>query len=189
MRPRRSGMDWFPGAPDSERSQFIDYDPKAMTTTNRVAVGGRSIRYLENGAGWPVVLIHAFPLNADMWLPQLRRVPDGFRFIAPDLRSFGESDVAAAPLPTMDDYAADIVGVLDALEIERGVIGGLSMGGYVTFALFRAAPERFSGMVLADTRSQADTPAGRESRVAMAQLVRAEGTRAIADQMIPKLLG
>lgn len=168
---------------------FIDYDSKAMTTTNRVTVGGRSIRFLESGAGWPVVLIHAFPLNAEMWRPQLRRVPDGFRFIAPDLRSFGESDVEAAPLPTMDDYAADIVGLLDALEIERGVIGGLSMGGYVTFALFRAAPERFSGMLLADTRSQADTPAGRESRRAMAQLVRTEGTSAIADQMIPKLLG
>ena len=168
---------------------IIDYDSKPMTTMNRVTVGGRSIRYLESGAGWPVVLIHAFPLNAEMWRPQLRRVPNGFRFIAPDLRSFGESDVEAAPLPTMDDYAADVIGLLDALEIERGVIGGLSMGGYVTFALFRAAPERFSGMLLADTRSQADTPAGRESRLAMAQLLRTAGTTAIADQMIPKLLG
>ena len=160
-----------------------------MTTTNRVTVGGRSIHYLESGAGWPVVLIHGFPLNAEMWQPQLRRVPKGFRFIAPDLRSFGESDVDAASLPTMGDYAADVIGLLDALEVERCVIGGLSMGGYVTFALFRAAPERFSGMLLADTRSQADTPAGRESRQAMAQVVRTEGVRAIADQMIPKLLG
>jgi 3-oxoadipate enol-lactonase len=189
MRSVRGGMDWFYKAPDDESGLFIDYDSRAMTTTNRVTVGGRSFRYLESGAGWPVVLIHAFPLNAEMWRPQLRLVPHGFRFIAPDLRSFGESDVEAAPLPTMDDYAADIGGLLDALEIERAVIGGLSMGGYVTFALFRAAPERFSGMLLADTRSQADTPAGRESRRTMSQLVLTEGTSAVADQMIPKLLG
>ena len=54
-----------------------------------------------------------------MWRPQLKLVPDGFRFIAPDLRSFGESDVEAGPLPTMDDYAADIARLLDALGIER----------------------------------------------------------------------
>ena len=159
-----------------------------MTTTNRVTVGGRSLRYLESGTGWPVVLIHAFPLNAEMWRPQLRLVPDGFRFIAPDLRCFGESDVEAGPLPTMDDYAADIARLLDALEIERAVIGGLSMGGYVTFALFRSAPERFVGMVLADTRSLADTAAGREGRRAMSELVRTKGASAVADQMIPKLL-
>jgi pimeloyl-ACP methyl ester carboxylesterase len=141
-----------------------------MTTTNRVTVGGRSVRYLENGAGWPVVLVHAFPLNAEMWRPQLRHVPAGFRFIAPDLRRFGESGGDPGDLPTMDDYAADIAGLLDALEIERAVIGGLSMGGYVTFALFRAAPERFAGMVLADTRSQADTPAARDGRRTMTEL-------------------
>ena len=160
-----------------------------MTTSNRVTVGGRSFRYLESGAGWPVVLVHAFPLNAEMWRPQLRRVPEGFRFIAPDLRGFGESAGDFAQLPTMDDYAADIAGLLDALEIERAVIGGLSMGGYVTFALFRDAPERFAGLVLADTRSPADTPAGRDGRRTMTELVRSQGVGAVADQMLPKLLG
>jgi pimeloyl-ACP methyl ester carboxylesterase len=160
-----------------------------VTTTNRVTSGGRSFRYLESGAGWPVVLVHAFPLNADMWRPQLRRTPSGFRFIAPDLRFFGESGGDPGDPPTMDDYAADIVGLLDALGIDRAVIGGLSMGGYVTFALFRAAPERFAAMVLADTRSQADTPAGRDARRTMTELVRSQGVGAVADQMLPKLLG
>jgi pimeloyl-ACP methyl ester carboxylesterase len=171
------------------RAGRIVYDFAVMTTTNRVTVGGRSFRYLEGGAGWPVVLVHAFPLNAEMWRPQLRRVPAGFRFIAPDLRFFGESGGDAAELPTVEDYAADIVDLLDALEIERAVIGGLSMGGYVTFALFRAAPERFAGVVLADTRPQADTPAGRDARRAMTELVRSQGVGAVAEQMLPKLLG
>ena len=74
----------------------------------------------------------------------------------------------------MDDYAADVEAMLDALDIETAVIGGLSMGGYVTFALHRRAPERFSGIVLADTKAEADTAEGREGRRAMSELVRIE---------------
>lgn len=149
----------------------------------------REVRVLEAGAGWPVVLIHAFPLHAGMWRPQLERVPDGWRFVAADLPGFGGADLDAAQPPTMDEYAADVEAVLDALEIERAVIGGASMGGYATFALFRRVPERFSGMVLADTRATADSPEGRAARREMSELVRTRGVGAVADQMVPRLLG
>src|SRR5450830_907327 len=112
-------------------------------------------------------LLHAFPLTADMWRPQLEQVPQGWRFIAPDLRGFGR----AQSLPpkggrqiTMDDYAQDVCALMDGLKIGEAVIGGLSMGGYVAFALHRQSPSRFTGLVLADTRSQADTPLGRDGR-------------------------
>jgi pimeloyl-ACP methyl ester carboxylesterase len=124
-----------------------------------------------------------------MWRPQLEAVPDGCRFIAPDLPGFGGEDPPATGSPSMDAYAEDVVALLDALEIDRAVIGGLSMGGYVTFALFRRAPERFSGMLLADTRTPADTPDGRSARRAMSELVKTQGPTAVADQMIGKLLG
>ncbi len=88
----------------------------------------------------------------------------------------------------MDDYAADVEAVLDALEIETAAIGGLSMGGYITFALHRRAPDRFTSILLADTKAEADTPEGRENRRAMSALVNAEGVGAVADQMLPKLL-
>src|SRR3954467_4887824 len=55
----------------------------------RITIDGRSTRSLEAGAGWPLILLHAFPLNADMWRPQLERVPTGWRMIAPDFRGFG----------------------------------------------------------------------------------------------------
>jgi 3-oxoadipate enol-lactonase len=150
------------------------------------------IRCLEAGAGWPVVLIHAFPLGADMWRPQLARVPDGWRFIAPDLnglwhRGLPEAGSQEKPL-TMDDYARGVARLLDRLEIDTAIIGGLSMGGYVTFALFKLAPERFTGMILADTRSGADSPEGRAARVKMRELLAARGPSAIAEQMLPKLL-
>lgn len=143
-----------------------------------------SMTWLESGAGWPVVLLHAFPLTAEMWRPQLERVPDDWRFIAPELAS----GVAASGSRTIADYAADVAALLDALQIDGAVVGGLSLGGYITFALFRQVPALFSGMILADTRPQADTAQVIEGRVRMKQLLARDGVRAVADEMIPKLL-
>jgi len=147
--------------------------------------------WLEAGAGWPVILLHAFPLSADMWRPQLARVPEGWRFIAPDLRGFGQSRF----LPpdggteiTIDGYAADVLSLMDGLELDNAVIGGLSMGGYVSFAMFREAPSRFTAMILADTRPQADTPQARVGRARLRDVLAKEGPRGVADQMLPKLL-
>ena len=151
---------------------------------NEIDTARGRMSWLEAGAGWPLVLLHAFPLTADMWLPQLERVPDEWRFVAPHFRSFGSTGSA-----TIDDYALDVAALLDALELDTAVIGGLSMGGYVTFTLFRQAATMFSGMILADTRPQADTPQVRDGRVRMKQLLARDGVTAIADQMIPRLLG
>lgn len=150
-------------------------------------LNGRSVRYLEAGAGWPVILLHGFPLTADMWRPQLEAAPQGWRFIAPDLRGLGP--MAGEPAATLDDMARDVVGLLDELRLERAVIGGLSMGGYVTFALFRLAPERFSALLLANTRAGADSDESRAARDRMSALVRERGASAVADEMMPKLLG
>jgi pimeloyl-ACP methyl ester carboxylesterase len=144
--------------------------------------------WLEAGAGWPLVLLHAFPLHAEMWRPQLERVPDGWRFLAPDFPGFGGSELAAAAEPSLDVYATAVGDLMDGLELEDAVIAGLSMGGYVTFAMFRQSPERFTGIVLADTRSQADTPEGRDGRARLREVLARDGTRAVADQMLPRLL-
>jgi pimeloyl-ACP methyl ester carboxylesterase len=158
-----------------------------MTRERSIQVAGRTVRYLEAGSGWPAALLHAFPLCADMWAPQLERVPDGWRFLAPDLRGFGPA--ATDPAVTLDDMASDVIGWLDALGIETTAIGGVSMGGYVTFAILRRAPERFSRVLLANTRAGADTVQGRAGRDAMSALVRAGGPAAVAEQMLPRLLG
>jgi pimeloyl-ACP methyl ester carboxylesterase len=160
-----------------------------VVTERLVRVEGRAVRYLEAGSGRPLVLVHAFPFSAEMWRFQLEHAPGGWRFIAPDLQGFGGTERRSGDGPTMDDFAADVEGLLDALGIDRAAIGGLSMGGYITFALFRRAPERFAAMVLADTRAPADTPEGRQGRAALATLVREKGATGAADQLLPKLLG
>lgn len=153
----------------------------------------RSLRYLESGAGRVVVLLHAFPLSADQWLPQLHRVPAGWRFIAPDLRGFrGAGAAFEDPGLTglsIDDYADDVIALMAHLEIERAIIGGVSMGGYVAFGMQRRAPDRVAGLVLSNTRSIPDSEQAREGRARMIQVAETEGADGIAREMLPKLLG
>jgi 3-oxoadipate enol-lactonase len=166
-------------------------------TRHTVRVGSRAISYLDTAPGESdrqalrpptLVLLHAFPLMAEMWAPQLRTMPGDWRALAPDLAGFGESD-DREPVVSLDDYAKDVLGMLDALGIRDAVIGGLSMGGYTALALFRLAPGRFRGIVLADTRAESDTPQGRLSRQALLARLDVGGPAAVADEMAPKLLG
>ena len=150
------------------------------------------LRYLEalpRGTDRPrgtLVLVHAFPLNARMWEPQLAIADHGWRVIAPQLR--GVDGDQKPPASSVDEYAGDVIDLMDELGIHEAVVGGLSMGGYVTLAMFRHAPRYFLGMVLADTRPQADTPDGVEGRKRMLQLVREKGASAVANEMLPKVL-
>lgn len=134
-----------------------------------------------------VVLLHAFPLNATLWRSQVASAPAGWQFVAPDLPGFGAS--TEAPVDSFDAMGGSVLRGLDALGIERAVIGGLSMGGYLTLALYRMAPERFAGMILADTRATADTEQLKAGRQKVLATVRDKGPSAIADEMLPKLLG
>jgi 3-oxoadipate enol-lactonase len=153
----------------------------------------RSVRYLEAGSGRPLVWLHAFPLSADQWLPQMSRVPPGWRFIAPDLRGFRGAGPAFEDIglenQTIDGYAADVLELMTHLEVEAATIGGLSMGGYVAFAIVHRAPDRVTGLVLANTRAAADSPQGKINRTAMLERLSRDGVPAIAEEMVPKLLG
>jgi pimeloyl-ACP methyl ester carboxylesterase len=159
-----------------------------MALEQRALVDGRTMRYFDAGAGHPLVFVHAFPLSAEMWRPQLDRVPRGWRFLAPDLRGFGATPIETDTM-TVDDYARDLVGFLDALSIDRCVVAGLSLGGYIAFALFRLAPTRMRGLVLSDTRAEADSADGRRGRQTLLELLGQKGVTAVADDLLPKLLG
>lgn len=153
----------------------------------------RSLRYFTSGEGRALVLLHAFPLSADQWLPQLHRVPPGWRFVAPDLRGFrgvgpAFEDAGAAGL-TLDDYARDVAALLAHLEITHAFVCGVSMGGYVALAFRRLFPSRVAGLVLSNTRAAADTADARAGRDRMIALVQREGVAAVASEMTPRLLG
>jgi 3-oxoadipate enol-lactonase len=134
-----------------------------------------------------LVLLHAFPLNARMWEPQFTLAEGGWRIIAPQLPAM-DGGPGETPITSFDDAAGQVIDLLDSLHIDEAVIGGLSMGGYLTFALFRHAARYFRGMVLADTRPQADTTEAKEGRMRMLALLAEKGPAGVADEMMPKLL-
>lgn len=163
-------------------------------TLEHARLHDRLVAYHDVGSGRALVLIHAFPLSADQWLPQLDGRPAGWRLIAPDVRGFrgaGREPQVEAGLDAaaMNTHAADVLALMDHLGLERAVVGGLSMGGYITLALARLAPERLDGLVLADTKATADDEAGRAARDKMVALVTEKGPAAVADLMLPKVIG
>src|SRR3954470_24210126 len=121
----------------------------------RLATGGE-VEYRDDGAGPPVVLLHAFPLSQQMWQPQVEALRGEYRVITPGLRGFGGSD-GFTGTPSVDQMADDVAALLDALhDNEPVVLGGLSMGGYVALAFARRHPGRLRALLLADTRSEPD---------------------------------
>ncbi len=148
---------------------------------------GIDIAYDDVGTGLPIVFIHGFPHNRTLWAPQLGGLMARARCVAPDLRGFGESEIHGPY--TMDSYADDVVAVLDSLQIDRAVIAGLSMGGYVAFALWRRYRERVRALILADTRPGADTEETTARRREMIGIARAKGSGAVADMQITGMVG
>ncbi len=141
----------------------------------------------DDGSGVPIVLLHGFPLDRTLWSHQRVALASHARCLTPDLRGFGESSVHG-PF-SMDQYADDIVSLLDWLEIEQAVVCGLSMGGYVAMAMWRRHADRIRALVLCDTRATADTAATRESRDELIAVARSQGSHAVATRQLPGLLG
>jgi pimeloyl-ACP methyl ester carboxylesterase len=129
-----------------------------------------------------VLLVHAFPLDARMWVPQVSALEaSGVVVVAPHLPGFGGTPAAPAGVMTMREGAERCLLELDAAGVDRAVVCGLSMGGYVTFELWRRARTRILGLLLANTRAEADPPEGAERRRALADRLRREGNVLVDD--------
>jgi 3-oxoadipate enol-lactonase len=145
-----------------------------------------TLHYTEQGQGMPLVLLHGFPLSGVIWHEQARALSDHHRIITPDLRGHG-----ASPAPDgtyeMETMARDVLHLLDTLGVEKTTIIGHSMGGYVTLALWRIAPERFQSIGLVGSHAMADTDEARQGRLAQADKVFLQGSVVVADAMQPRL--
>jgi 3-oxoadipate enol-lactonase len=133
----------------------------------------------------PVVLLHAFPLNSQMWAPQIEELSHRSRFIAIDLMGFGSSDAPEdVSRYSMDAFADQVKAVVDDSGAERIVLCGLSIGGYISFAFWRRHSHMLAGIILADTKAEADDDAARERRTAQQSRVADEGIDGVADALI-----
>lgn len=163
------------------------------------------VRTAGSGDAGTILFLHGFPFDGSIWDRQIPHLPPGWRGLAPDLRGFGRTPLAAVELPagsdrpdavarpdeavlTMTVLAADVARLIERHAAGPAVVCGLSMGGYVAFALRRLRPELVRGLVLMDTRAGADTAEARDNRRRMAETARQSGAAPIASAMVPSLL-
>ena len=138
----------------------------------------------------PILLIHAFPVDRRMWLPVAEQLSDaGFDVEAIDMRGFGSDQRELVGEPTLDVLADDVADRIRSLGAGPVILGGVSLGGYVAMNLAARYPQLLAGLILANTKSEADDEAGREVRHGFANRVDADGVAWIPDAMIAKLLG
>jgi len=151
-------------------------------------INGITMAYDDRGSGPDVLLlVHGHPFDRSMWRPQLEAFGQGWRVIVPDLRGYGETTVVPGKTP-LSQFAADLVGLLDDLGIDRFVVGGLSMGGQIAMEIARGHADRLRGLVLAATFPQAETPEGKLNRAKMAERLLAEGMGPYAAEVLPKMV-
>jgi 3-oxoadipate enol-lactonase len=153
-----------------------------------VQLPGLTLVYSDVGLGIPLLFIHGYPLNRQLWQPQVEGLGKEARVLAPDLRGHGESQAVSGPY-SMETFADDLNAFLDALSITQPVVVcGLSMGGYVAFAFFRKFASRMAGLILTATRATADSPEARNGRDQAIVMASKKGVAAIAETMLPKML-
>lgn len=153
-----------------------------------VSIDGIAFGFDDEGRGEPLVLVHGHPFDRSMWRPQVDRFSrSGWRVIAPDLRGYGESTVVPGKAP-LETFANDIAGLLDHLDIERVVLGGVSMGGQIVLEFHRLFPHRIRALVLADTSPQAETEEGKKLRNDTADRLLREGMGPSADEVLSKMV-
>lgn len=149
---------------------------------------GAKLFYAVQGDGPAVVLLHPFPCNHRFWLEAAPSLTGKYRVILPDLRGLGQSEAGDSAI-TIERLGADIVRLLDELQIQRALFAGCSIGGYTLYEIWRKAPARVQALAFCCARPQADTEAGRLQRGEWIAKIRERGTGEFVEAQIDKLIG
>jgi 3-oxoadipate enol-lactonase len=152
-----------------------------------ITIGNASLHVVDEGSGPPLLLVHGFPLDHTMWRHQIACFKATHRVIAPDLRGFGQSSISPGTV-TMKQFADDLASILPALGENRPVIlCGLSMGGYVAWQFVEHHRSKLAALIVCDTKAAPDTPEAKKARLEAAERLEREGTKFLAETMLPKL--
>jgi pimeloyl-ACP methyl ester carboxylesterase len=140
--------------------------------------------YLEGDKNNPaVIFVHAFPHDRRMWRKQVDFLAKEFYVATYDVRGFGESEIGDGQY-TMEQYADDLINLVDTIGLDKPMVCGLSMGGYIIFRALEKAEEKFSAAVLMDTRTEADDNAGKLKRAAAIKEINEKGLRPFAENFV-----
>lgn len=153
-----------------------------------LTVNNINVSYNDEGPeGAPIIIfVHGFPLNKSMWDKQVKALKDNYRVIAYDIRGHGATEVGTIDF-SIDLFAIDLLCFMDALKIEKTVLCGLSMGGYIALNAIQNHPGRFTALILSDTNCAADTPEAKEKRMNTIISIKENGVEKLADNLLPNL--
>ena len=153
-----------------------------------IAVNDITVSYTDNEKDVAPVLIfiHGFPFNKSMWNIQMKALKDNYHVITYDVRGHGDSDEGNADF-SIELFVNDLICLMDILKIDKAVLCGLSMGGYISLNAISNFPERFDALILSDTNCIADTPEAMEKRMKAIENIRKSGVEKYADETIKNL--
>ena len=154
----------------------------------KLTVNDCLVSYNDEGPeGAPIIVfIHGFPLNKSMWDKQLNALKDDYRVIAYDIRGHGDSEIGTVDF-SIDLFVTDLLSLMDALKIEKTMLCGLSMGGYIALNAIENHPDRFTELILSDTNCTADSPEAKEKRMNTIISIKKNGVEKLADDLLPNL--
>jgi 3-oxoadipate enol-lactonase len=149
----------------------------------KIKLNDTTINYTERGLpqGIPVTFVHGFPFNHTMWEPQMKALPNQYRAITYDIRGHGDSDVGDGQY-SIEFFVDDLLNLLDHLVIEKTVLCGLSMGGYIALRAYERHPDRIKALVLCDTKSEPDSNEAKLKRSTTVRNVKTKGVGPFADE-------
>jgi pimeloyl-ACP methyl ester carboxylesterase len=144
----------------------------------------------DSGKGPALLFLHAFPLDASQWDHQVASLSGSRRCLRYDLWGCGDSPPPPSDAASLDDFATAVVRDLDSRGVDRCAVVGMSMGGYVAFALWRVQPQRVTALVLCSTRATADTDGARGDRLAAAaRVIGDDSVEFMVETNVERLLG
>lgn len=154
----------------------------------KIAVNNLTVSYSDEGqADTPaIILIHGFPFNKSMWNKQVTALKNNYRVIAYDVRGHGNSDAGTNEF-SIELFVRDLIFLMDALKIEKAMICGLSMGGYIALNAIEKYPNRFTALILCDTNCVADSPETKEKRRMAIENIAKYGVEQYANESIKNL--
>lgn len=146
------------------------------------------IYYEVAGTGEPFLLVHGHPFDHTMWAPQVEVFSNHYQVVTPDIRGYGKSSSPKTGTTHFEDYATDLLALMDSLKIGSFHVAGLSQGGQFIMEIFRQAPNRVKSLIFADTFAGLDTPEAKQARYDAADRMEKEGMSGYANESIHKMI-
>jgi len=162
----------------------MHYQENSLTIT----VNDLTVSYIDEGPinSPTIIFIHGFPLNKTMWTKQVGELKKNYRVIAYDIRGHGNTDTGNDSF-SIDLFVNDLLCMMDTLNIDKTILCGFSMGGYIALNAIENYPERFNALLLCDTNCTDDIPEAKEKRMKAIESIKEKGLEQYAEESLKKL--